>query len=199
MHFLQRPADAPAELERLQNERPYGPWDASIPRQEIKVALQVMQGSHCAYCERTVGSDGHIEHFRRRADHPELTFDWHNLFYSCSNPNSCGKFKDLRAKRPVPYLNLIDPCHDDPEDYFDFLSDGNIVPKANLSSSQKQKALTTIATFNLQSLRHEREQYIAAWIGLMGNQEALRASLERMKASSFSTALFHLFGMRRSM
>lgn len=197
MHHLQRPAEAPPELKRLHRECPHGPWDASVPRQEIKEALQGMQGSLCAYCECKVESDGHIEHFRRRADHPELTLDWNNLYYSCSNPNSCGKFKDLRANRPIPYNDLIDPCQEDPEEFFDFLSDGKIVPKRDLSPDQSKKALTTIATFNLQSLRYEREQHIAAWASLAGSPDAIRASLDQMRSSSYSTALFHLFGMRR--
>ena len=61
-------------------------WDnvSSVHKGEIRAQLEAMQGRRCAYCEGDIDSLGqHIEHFRRKSLHPELTFVWGNLFWSC--------------------------------------------------------------------------------------------------------------------
>src|SRR5262245_17191421 len=64
---------------------------------EIRTALLAAQKHRCAYCERRTGDerdDGHIEHFRRQADHPNLDMTWTNMVWSCNDEKTCGKNKD---------------------------------------------------------------------------------------------------------
>jgi hypothetical protein len=48
----------------------------------------------------------HIEHFRSQSAHPALTFEWSNLYWSCSQTDSGGHFKDNGAG-PYNVADLI--------------------------------------------------------------------------------------------
>lgn len=112
-------------------------------------ALYEAQDEYCAYCEAhlTDKSKGHIEHLLRRAEHPESTFDWDNLFFSCNSMHSCGKFKDMhRPKIVFDAANIIDPAKEDPADYFAFTMTGRIIAK---NGAGKSRANETIRVFNL--------------------------------------------------
>lgn len=108
-----------------------------------------MQGTLCAYCECDIRGEPpkrHIEHFRQRGRYPQGTFDWANLFGSCKRNNSCGVHKDRCRYR---HQDLIKPDRDDPELFLQFLSDGSIVPRQNLSPTDSHKAQETLRVFNL--------------------------------------------------
>ncbi|WP_347912711.1 retron system putative HNH endonuclease [Pseudomonas grandcourensis] len=84
-------------------------------------------------------------HFRHRGRYPQGTFDWVNLFSSCNRAESCGKHKDKCGYTPA---YLIKPDVDEPDDYFVFVSDGTIVPRADLSLAQ-QRATEILPIFNI--------------------------------------------------
>ncbi|UDN34482.1 retron system putative HNH endonuclease [Proteus sp. NMG38-2] len=48
-----------------------------------------MQKGFCAYCECSLKRK-HIEHFRTRDSHTNLTFIWSNLFGSCGDSSQKG-------------------------------------------------------------------------------------------------------------
>lgn len=118
MHLLTRPQE-PECLERLRNANPPLNWSHVTPEQkaQIRGRLVEMQGKFCAYCERHITDEpahaektGHIEHFRKRRDYPELTFAWNNLFYSCCTQDSCGRYGGHRKDSnptfaPTPMLH----------------------------------------------------------------------------------------------
>ncbi len=113
------------------------------------------RGGQCAYCEGSLESLGsHIEHFRCRARTPQKTFDWDNLFLSCNRDDSCGRHKDHHARSYDP-SELIDPSHDDPDEFLRFRSDGNIDPVATLDARGRGRAEETLRVFNL-NLKHGR-------------------------------------------
>lgn len=131
MHKLQRGV-APACLARYKHGRDQ--WSRDVPtvgeRTDIWNKLEQMQGARCAYCEAgIITGPRHIEHFRQRDRYPQGTFDWTNLFGSCDRGESCGKHKDKCGYTPV---DLIKPDVDEPDDYFVFVSDGTIAPRAGL-------------------------------------------------------------------
>lgn len=168
MHKLNRDPVAPACLAGKTD--PPNRWDEIFnnhdARNEIWAKLGSMQGNRCAYCESLfVGYSRHIEHFKQRRRFPEATFDWSNLFGSCQQPNSCGKYKDNYKDNDQHAYHpdeLIKPDLDDPSDYLFFASDGSVSPRDQLSDEHRRKAEKTIATFNLNGpLRQEREKAIA--------------------------------------
>lgn len=125
----------------------------TVPKQQIRDCLEAMQGPLCAYCEGTRGAQPHIEHLWSRDAYSQRTFDWTNLFFSCSREDSCGRFKDHKAKAFYPG-DLLDPCSDDPDEFFHFISDGHIDLRAGLTTNQQHRARETLRVFNLNLDHH---------------------------------------------
>ncbi len=209
MHRLFRPINEPTCLHSLRVQTPQAVWrDVSwAEKYQIRSKLFEMQGPFCAYCERVVTAEpeheektGHVEHFRRRHDHPELTFDWNNLFYSCSENDSCGKHKDSnKIAGSFQYSDIVDPARENPEDFFYFDTNGGIHPRANLSCENKLRATETIRVFGLDSRRSERANIFKQYRYL---QEVDRSSqieiLDSLVHSQpFLTMLYSVFGLRR--
>jgi uncharacterized protein (TIGR02646 family) len=145
---------------------------------QIREALHAIQGQRCAYCERRTGpgkNDGHIEHFRCQAGHDALALDWTNLFWSCNDETTCGKFKDkctgaqgLRARFDPTVL--LDPSIDDPDDYFLFVVDGSVKVRDGLDELGRQRAIETLRVFNLSDsafLRKAREDAVQPFVGIV--------------------------------
>lgn len=65
---------------------------------------------------------------------------------------------DLTRESPL----LLDPCKDDPSDYFEFRVDGIILPKRGLASLAQKRALTSIRVYALNRLGlvQERKRHI---------------------------------------
>lgn len=211
MHKLKRPK-TPDALEKLKEKYPAtDEWSEVVDAQkdEIRTALFSMQGYFCAYCERTVTSQyghedktGHIEHYRRRKFFPQHTFDWNNLFYSCSNHDSCGKHKDEKIPAGnIDYKKMIDPCVDNPEDLFVFTTLGEIKPREDISPAQKERAEETIRVFGLNNIRKDRETNMKAF-GYLNNYpmstiESIIKQLEIDGIQPYLTSLYSIFGLRR--
>jgi uncharacterized protein (TIGR02646 family) len=148
-------------------------WDtvSSAHKAEIRTQLETMQGRRCAYCEGSLDTLGrHIEHFRRKGDpaHRHLTFDWSNLFWSCDQRDSCGHFKDHGAGS-YDVDNLINPCCDDPDDFFIFQADGTISIRDTISEADRRRASETLRVFSLDAkwgrLRAMRKAAVSGYVG----------------------------------
>lgn len=145
-------------------------WDviSAEDKAQIRVSLEQMQGRRCAYCEGDLGALGqHIEHFRRKGKFPALTFDWTNLFWSCDRADSCGHYKDHGADL-YDVADLIDPCCDDPDQFFRFRSNGTIDIRAGLTADQYRRASETLRVFGLDGewgrLRRMRHQAVVGYL-----------------------------------
>ncbi|WP_224788154.1 retron Ec78 anti-phage system effector HNH endonuclease PtuB [Pseudomonas fluorescens] len=165
MRKLQR-GSGPGCLSLYQHGRHNWGCVTSEHRAEIWRDLNTMQGGRCAYCEAPINeSDRHIEHFRQKGRDPRVTFEWENLFGSCNRHESCGKHKDRCAYAP---LVLIKPDCDDPDDYWVFVSDGTIRPRADLSTPQQSRAEESLRIFNLDArngrLRHMRREAVRQYL-----------------------------------
>lgn len=150
MHKFIR-SSAPVNFKQV--EQKYKRWNRDFIESEehaiIGSALYEQQEYYCAYCEmkiKEVLHGGHIEHLERRNDNPRRTFDWNNMFFSCNNHDSCGKFKD-NEKLSYNINDIVDPSREDPADFFVFDALGNILP---LNHSVEHRATETIRVFNLQ-------------------------------------------------
>jgi uncharacterized protein (TIGR02646 family) len=123
------------------------PFDAKIYGHEtVKAAPIDAQHKKCCFCERVVGEDGDVEHFRpkaavRQSDEEPLqtpgyywlAYDWDNIFLACHICNQRHK-KNLfpllnPAKRARSHQDnigeeqplFIDPAAIDPEDHIAFV------------------------------------------------------------------------------
>jgi uncharacterized protein (TIGR02646 family) len=184
-------------------------WDDVSPqhREEIRVSLQQMQGRRCAYCEGGVDALGqHIEHFRRKSKFQALTFDWDNLFWSCNQKDSCGRFKDNGAGN-YHASDLIDPCMEDPDIFFRFRADGTIAIRAGLPLDKHHRAAETLRVLGLDEkwgpLRNMRKGVVAGYImdaeeaakiGFSANdlKEYFKEALAATADQPFSTVIRHV-------
>jgi len=104
---------------------------------QVKTYLQRMFGQKCAYCESLVTAVAyqHVEHFRPQSIYPYLAYEWYNLLLACEVCNSGHKgnqFPLMDASQPEENRSnpcardgndanaLVNPCFDNPEDFFDF-------------------------------------------------------------------------------
>ncbi len=155
MHRFNR-GDSPVNFKQI--ARKCKDWDKidQGDRRTIRDALYDRQQKYCAYCECPIESAdkerAHIEHLERRKDVPQKTFDWNNLFLSCTRPKSCGKYKD-DPKNGIKFnvADVIDPSKENPLDYYAFAKDGRIVPRSdeNATPERKRKVEETVRIFNL--------------------------------------------------
>ena len=116
--------------------------------------------------EQNIGS--HVEHILPKEIHPELTFDYDNLMFSCfatggeikadekdHAPVSCGHAALKRTNNFDESL-FIKPTDSDCERYFSFELDGEILPHPKLNDNESQRAQYTIGLLNLNCLRLKR-------------------------------------------
>lgn len=144
---LNRPPEAPVCLAKYKHGRDLWENVNSSDRKIIWDSLYDMQGKFCAYCEcALIDNKKHIEHFLQKGRVNSKTFAWENLFGSCRYHDRCGVFKD---KQKYADIDLIKADRDEPEKYFNFLSNGSIRPKTNLSPQDTRKAEETIRVFKL--------------------------------------------------
>lgn len=191
-------------------------WKDVAPdhKAEIKAHLETMQGRRCAYCEGDIDVLGqHIEHFRCKGDpsYRHLTFDWSNLFWSCDQKHSCGRFKDNGAGQ-YNVADLIEPCCDDPDAFFIFQADGTISVRRGLSAQDERRARETLRVFRLDAdwgrLRAMRKAAVFGYVN--DADEAVNAGLspddireyfadvlECAKSLPFYTAIRHVLTERQ--
>lgn len=187
-------------------------------REDIRTKLRAMQGRLCAYCEGDLDALGqHIEHLWCRHQYPQKMFDWHNLFLSCDRSDSCGTFKDKKKEGAGPYnpADLVDPCVDDPDMFFQFRRDGRVEVREGLNARDHTRAEETIRVFNLnldegrggRSLCAERRRVVDGYLDsnrgilevLEGCEQQERdaliaAEIQATADQPFGTWVRHLFG-----
>jgi uncharacterized protein (TIGR02646 family) len=146
---------APACLSAAQKKS--GTWDKLTQQEKTDIwsCLLEMQSHYCAYCECRIHKPcdqqketRHIDHFYPKGNDPKKTFEWDNLFGSCSTKENCGHYSQNNDKK-----GACKPDRDTPEKLFSFSSDGKIAPKHGLSQTQLDMANKTIEVFNLNSSR----------------------------------------------
>lgn len=150
---LDRPSPGPACLSNFRHGR--NPWSDLKPqdRTQIWQHLVQMQGEFCAYCQCKIdphSNKSHIEHFYQRNNFPRRTFDWNNLFGSCERKETCGNYKDNKAKNISP-VDICKPDIHEPKDFLQFIPlSGKVEAKSGLNPTQNLIAKNTIKAFNLQ-------------------------------------------------
>lgn len=131
----------------------------------LRQAKAIEQNGLCAYCEcKLTGDDGnlpkgiaHIDHFHRRNNHPEQTFNWDNLFLSCKKDSHCGLYKDYKRMHTE---DIIHPRSEQPQEYITFVSDSSFGVYARpLPKNNRARAEYTIKAFNLNAPELVAQRY----------------------------------------
>lgn len=65
------------------------------------------QHGKCYICERKVGTDFEIEHYKSQSNNPDLKYNWRNLLLTCSYCN---------VKKGDSFDNIVDPVSENVED-----------------------------------------------------------------------------------
>jgi uncharacterized protein (TIGR02646 family) len=182
-------------------------------KEEIRTALLAAQKNRCAYCERRTGDerdDGHIEHFRKQANDPNLDMTWTNMLWSCNDEKTCGKHKDKcdRAGGPKARFSpddLLNPLVDEPDAFLLFVTDGTVQLREGLDENNTRRAIETLRVFQLADsayLRKSREDAVRPYINaieslLMAGPELVRqyvlSELVNVEAAPFSAAIRRFF------
>jgi uncharacterized protein (TIGR02646 family) len=120
-----------------------------IRRQLRAHILHHEQNGLCCYCEKKLDAyrdNSNIDHFKLKAGHlfPQKTLEYTNLVVSCNTTGRCSSHKDKTIKSRGEYDNIVNPIDENPDDYFDYLVTGEIVP-----INDNAKANFTIDIFKL--------------------------------------------------
>ncbi|TBR44286.1 TIGR02646 family protein [Marinomonas agarivorans] len=167
-------------------------------KKSIWRALNSLQGSFCAYCERTISKrNRQIEHFYPKKKSPDginmykhMTFCWENLFGSCITHEHCGQYKDSVGKlSPAPYSpqKLIKPDEHNPTDFFVFSEKGVISLKDDLEEQACERGEETLRVFKLNapSLIDARASSISLF------KPRFEFLLQQMSDENISLEFFH--------
>lgn len=119
------------------------------------------QNMLCAYCEKEIEADGdnsNTDHFKTRSLFPRNTLDYNNLLVSCKSKFHCESIKDNFGLTCVDYEKIINPVFENPDIFFDYGIDGDILVKDGLSNRDKGKAEFTIEVFELNNLSLKKDR-----------------------------------------
>jgi uncharacterized protein (TIGR02646 family) len=211
-HLDRTTIPTPACITGLIERRAYSDLTGA-EKSEIRGSLLNLQGNRCAYCERRTGDErdeGHIEHFRKQAEHDDLTSTWENMYWSCLDLKTCGKHKDNCSKISGPKAkfnpdDLIDPGVDDPDQFLLFVDDGTVVSRPGLDTDSQRRAEETLRVFRLADSAYLRQQradalrpYKAAvkFLITQGGEilaQYLQTERAHIEQAPFSTAIRHYF------
>ncbi|MHB1560683.1 MAG: retron system putative HNH endonuclease [Isosphaeraceae bacterium] len=97
-------------------ERIWKSFGRTVARRRVDEAIDAYAHGKCAYCEQVDARD--IEHFRPRSAYPSRMLAWKNFLRSCSVCN--GAKHDRFPLDAMGRRLLIEPCEDDPMDYFEW-------------------------------------------------------------------------------
>ncbi len=139
------------------------------------------QNDECAYTGLWLGEGTtqviHIDHYRKKALYPELTFNWNNLFAAAKDLHYGADYKDKKISGPKSnsdsqYDSFFSPLEANLENYFWYSQDGTIIPHPTYENGKDMNLLSkirnTIDFFNLNAddLKHKRRGIIEILRGL---------------------------------
>ncbi len=133
------------------------PPSSQYAHREIKDSLRAMSFNKCFYCECKLGAGKderpEIDHYIGIAEHPELAFEWSNLYLSCFSCNRCKNHSKIIVSE------CLDPCETEmsPADHLTFENE-YIRPKNNSRRGSKTIQRCKLDREGLDYLRVKRLQ-----------------------------------------
>ena len=113
------------------------------------------QGGVCGYTELPLWGKGvtkHLDHYRKKAIYPKLTFDWNNLVCAAKDNRFGADHKDKLIdgrSAETTYAGILNPVEDEAQDYFYYDTDGKMIAYGSLDEEKSRMADETIRVFNL--------------------------------------------------
>lgn len=183
MRHIEKGTPVVAFVEYLR--KPHSP-DWNSVSSEIKKAcrlhiISTEQNHRSGYTERKLSNSSpslHIDHFRKQALFPELSLDWENFIVDEHAVDYGADYKDSHIKK-CDYEVILNPVTDNPQDFFEYMTNGEIVVREDLPETDRCKAQRTIDLFKLNhpSLKEERSSALRNLIdwkhGGMRNDDVL--------------------------
>lgn len=127
------------------------------------------QNDLCGYTELPL-KEGHrhIDHYYKRSLFPEKCFCWDNFIMATMDSDFGARYKDKQINRREMYHGIFNPVVDNPQDYFEYNSLGEIKPKEDIPEAIANKANKTIEIFNLNAtqLKNKRRDSVMAFYSL---------------------------------
>lgn len=134
---------------------------------EIKKVLSKMFNGKCAFCESYIEhiDYGDIEHFKPKSKFPESAVEWENLLLSCKKCNDKGQKGDSWPEEIEGGL-LINPCDEDPSDFFEFIFD--VKTNATIIKPKNRRGQTSEKVYGLNkpTLLIQRNRYVKKIVAL---------------------------------
>jgi uncharacterized protein (TIGR02646 family) len=167
------------------DEKPTLFRDSIYAHSSVKAALKDAQRGKCCFCERRIGDDSDVEHFRPKGGWKQqagdrtseigyfwLAYDWANLLLCCGDCNSRHKgnlfpladpteradptTRDISTEDPL----FINPSERDPADYIGFREEYACAIDGNLYGATTIDALGLNARENIVADRRDRLQLV---------------------------------------
>lgn len=162
MRRIDKSTDDIARFNTWAKSRKLHEWsDFSSPHAEYYRAFTAVRDhiaiieQHClsSYTEKPLGSNIHIDHFRKRSLYQWLKFDYSNFLVDDRNDNYGACFKDNRAGVTKATFDGLDrifcPVTENMAELVTFTFDGTMLPKNNLEQPVTCRIQKTIGVFNL--------------------------------------------------
>ena len=126
-----------------------------------------MFNGKCAFCESYIEhiDYGDIEHFKPKSKFPESAVEWENLLLSCKKCNDKGQKGDSWPEEIEGGL-LINPCDEDPSDFFEFIFD--VKTNATIIKPKNRRGQTSEKVYGLNkpTLLIQRNRYVKKIVAL---------------------------------
>ncbi len=129
------------------NKRFTWPIVGAVPLNQLLLpALRGMTADHCAYCDTWPAqvTEETIDHFRPKASHRTLAFEWENLFLAC---HGCQKEKHDQFGDLL--LNPSDARYSFEAYFIVNYADGTLEPNPAATPHDQQRAKFTIELLGL--------------------------------------------------
>jgi len=131
-------------------------------RQQILIEEQ---NCYCGYTEKLINEEYHchLDHYIKKSLDSTKTFEWNNLIASCNDDDYGARYKDNNyCSSLTEYPFFFNPVNEEVQEYFEYLSNGEIVHKKEISDVLKNKVYQTITVFNLNTpaLKKQRADLI---------------------------------------
>ena len=188
-------------------------WKNFSGNKSVLNALLREQYRLCCYSELRADELGlgyHIEHIENKSQNPQRTFDCNNLAASAIKDDGVLKKQGYEVfgghaagkKEACDMSRFISPHREYCNRYFAYLSDGRVVPSADLTENEKDRAQYTIDLINLNSpyLIVQRRDWWEELENLLeksidGNESLEELALIRLMPTN--NALSHFFTLTR--
>jgi uncharacterized protein (TIGR02646 family) len=157
--------------------------------ESVKQTLIALQHGKCCFCDRLIGTDGDVEHFRPKQAYKQaageslqrpgycwLAYEWDNLYLSCPACNQRHKQNLFPLENPTARATnhkqridpeqplFIDPGKENPEEFIGFRGEMAFA----IDGNQKGQVTINSLRLNQRSLPEARLQRLKLLKGLYG-------------------------------